>query len=77
MPESDYTEHDYLANAKIINNVVSTKTGEYGYAINVGHAVGALVDNNTITATGENYADAIQGFNVYESKFTNNKIKYN
>ena len=74
MGESDYTEHDYLANAKIINNVVSTKTGEYGYAINVGHAVGALVDNNTITATGENYADAIQGFNVYNTKFTNNKI---
>ena len=70
-----FEDENYVENAQITRNIINTESDVYAYGISLGHADTALVDANDITVTGKNYANAIQGFNVYNVNFTNNNAK--
>ena len=72
--ESDYNMHDYIEDVQIINNNIITESDVYAYGINLGHSNGAIVKDNNITSEGKNYADAFQGYNVYNTEVRDNNI---
>ena len=69
-----YDDEQYIEFTKITDNTVHTEAAQYAYGINVGHATTGLVTGNDVISVGGNYADAIQGYNVYDFEFTDNTV---